>query len=98
MAGSFCHICGAHIEWAFTEGGKRMPLDIEPHPNGNVVIAEVHRDGQRTVHVLNKAEMATDRRQRRLSHHVTCGGKPRPPITALPEPPPLQDHLVLFDD
>lgn len=95
---STCRFCDAPIEWVRTESGKHMCLDPDPHPNGNVIIAAVHSDGSRTVHVLTKAEMATERRQRRLAHKVTCGGKPRPPVTPLPPEQPMQDHLVLFDD
>lgn len=31
-----CRSCGAEIRWARTSAGKRMPLDAEPNPNGNV--------------------------------------------------------------
>jgi hypothetical protein len=31
-----CRSCGAPITWAITDQGKRMPLDAEPNPAGNV--------------------------------------------------------------
>lgn len=31
-----CRSCGAPILWVVTTLGKRMPLDAEPHPDGNV--------------------------------------------------------------
>ncbi len=31
-----CRSCGADIVWAITKGGKRMPVDAEPNPAGNV--------------------------------------------------------------
>lgn len=90
-----CDRCGAPITWALTEHGRRICLDIDPHPNGNVVVASVDRYSVSTVHVLDKHEYPVDPRQRLLAHIVTCGGKPRPPVTALPPPPPFQDVLVL---
>ena len=33
----FCRSCGARIEFAVTEKGKRMPLDHQPDPNGKLV-------------------------------------------------------------
>jgi hypothetical protein len=35
---STCGSCGAQITWAVTTNGKRMPVDTEPDPNGNVVM------------------------------------------------------------
>jgi len=35
---SFCQSCGAHIVWAITEGGKKMPVDSEPDPDGNLLL------------------------------------------------------------
>lgn len=35
---STCRSCGAGITWAVTGTGKRMPVDAEPDPNGNVVL------------------------------------------------------------
>lgn len=31
-----CKSCGAEIVWAKTPAGKSMPLDADPHPDGNV--------------------------------------------------------------
>lgn len=43
MTGDRCRSCGAGIRWgAVAASGKNMPLDVEPHPDGNVRIA---RDG-----------------------------------------------------
>jgi hypothetical protein len=35
MAG--CRSCGAPIRWVVTEKGKRIPLDRDPQPDGNIV-------------------------------------------------------------
>lgn len=33
-----CRSCGAPIRWARTSTGKRMPVDAEPNPDGNVTL------------------------------------------------------------
>lgn len=33
-----CRSCGAPIGWCVTEAGKRIPLDAEPVPDGNMVV------------------------------------------------------------
>lgn len=37
---SRCRSCRRGIRWAFTANGKRMPLDADPHPDGNVVLED----------------------------------------------------------
>jgi len=37
---STCRSCGATIVWAITDSGKRMPVDAEPDPAGNLSIWE----------------------------------------------------------
>lgn len=32
-----CSSCGADIVWKITEGGKKMPIDSTPAPDGNLV-------------------------------------------------------------
>jgi hypothetical protein len=31
-----CRSCGAPVEWAVTQAGKRMPIDPEPRADGNI--------------------------------------------------------------
>ncbi|GAC1521682.1 MAG: hypothetical protein NVS3B1_06210 [Marmoricola sp.] len=33
-----CKSCGAPLLWAITEKGRQMPLDPEPHPDGNLLV------------------------------------------------------------
>jgi len=33
-----CRSCGALIVWAVTDSGKKMPVDSEPHPEGNLTV------------------------------------------------------------
>lgn len=37
---SECRSCGAPITWAITDNGKRIPLDAEPAPNGNLILVD----------------------------------------------------------
>lgn len=66
---SRCRSCQAPIRWAVTTTGKRMPIDHEPTPDGNVT---VHRDeaGQdiATVHAVG----APLEGPRWTSHFATC--------------------------
>jgi hypothetical protein len=38
-----CRSCGAVILWAVTKAGKRIPLDAEPCPDGNVFVVQTER-------------------------------------------------------
>lgn len=72
MAGSLptCRSCGASITWGLTAAGKRMPLDAEPAPTGNVFLGY---DGN--ARVLNKEALEEARLTDAplyLSHHVSC--------------------------
>lgn len=59
-SGEHCRTCGAAIEWALTEKGKRIPLNPGSHDNGNLVVGA---DG---------VARSTDERPARLSHFATC--------------------------
>jgi hypothetical protein len=65
-----CQSCAARIVWAVTERGKRMPVDAEPHPAGNITLLPLP-DGGATAHVLGKFESAGGAPRHR-SHFVTC--------------------------
>ncbi|QOR55379.1 MAG: hypothetical protein SHS37scaffold145_30 [Phage 71_18] len=74
-----CRRCPAPIRWVLTENGKRMPVDLDPSPQGNVRIS---REG--VAHVLTKDELAAVDPEADellyLSHFVTCPNRPpRPP-------------------
>jgi hypothetical protein len=36
-----CRSCGAELFYAVTAGGKRIPLDAEPHPEGNIAVTRL---------------------------------------------------------
>jgi hypothetical protein len=65
-----CQSCAARIVWTVTERGKRMPVDAEPHPAGNITLIPLP-DGGVTAHVLQKFESAGSAARYR-SHFVTC--------------------------
>lgn len=33
-----CASCGAEIEWCVAKSGKRIPVDVAPAPDGNLVV------------------------------------------------------------
>lgn len=62
---SFCKPCGAVIHWYKTTNGKNIPVDPDPHPDGNVQI-DVIRNIARVVR-----QGSVDGPVYR-SHFVTC--------------------------
>lgn len=64
-----CRSCGAPIRWgAVAKTGANMPLDAEPHAQGNVRIAA---DGF-TLEVLAQADAIVCRDDLYRSHFATC--------------------------
>lgn len=61
--------CGRPIRWLFTEGGRRLPVDPEPHPAGTVVL--VTTDGRTLARVLTGAQLPAQEAAYR-PHWVTC--------------------------
>lgn len=67
-----CRSCSARIVWATTKSGKKMPVDVAPHPEGNVFLDETSPP---RAHVLAGEDLAKARRigtELRRSHFVTC--------------------------
>lgn len=69
-----CSSCGAPITWAVTTTGKRMPVDAEPAPNGNVeltpLLSAFNREPtEATVHAQRPLGHEGPLH---LSHFVTC--------------------------
>jgi hypothetical protein len=63
-----CRSCPARIVWCVTEAGKRMPVDAEPVPNGNV---ELRDQGHQVLAVVHgQPPLGVDRLH--LSHFATC--------------------------
>ena len=67
-----CRSCGAPIVWTITERGKRMPIDPQPDPAGNLTITPDPvgiGDG-----VVPRATFTRDSGdgRRYLSHFTTC--------------------------
>jgi hypothetical protein len=70
---SNCRSCGAEVIWTSTRGGKTMPVDAEPHPDGTVALTyDPLHDGIVVAEVLGPLEaMASDDPLHR-SHFATC--------------------------
>lgn len=70
---SACRSCGAEIFWAETAGGKRMPVDADPVPDGNVIVEDRPGDGLRATVLEPGALMLDDPGlPRYVSHFATC--------------------------
>lgn len=62
-----CGSCKAPVVWVITEKGKRMPLDKEPVPNGNIIVLN-----NGIAHFLLKDEPVKPETKRYVSHFATC--------------------------
>lgn len=75
---STCRSCEAPIVWAWTANGKRVPLDPEQRPDGNLEIIGDHvdEDGRSAplVRYLKKGEDLTllGPGERFVTHFATC--------------------------
>lgn len=66
-AATKCKSCGAPIRWGITRNGKRMPLNYDETPEGNVFL--FGDDGCR---VGNKNDPTPVDATRHTSHFATC--------------------------
>jgi hypothetical protein len=71
-----CDSCEADIFFALTDRGKRMPLDPDPHPAGNVLVweASVGPHGSLRCRTLGRAEVdaQSDDVELYRTHFATC--------------------------
>lgn len=72
-----CRSCNALITWTITTSGKRMPVDPEPHPDGNVSVSGMHTDTGVVMQARVKsrppeATLFTTAQPRYRSHFATC--------------------------
>lgn len=65
-----CKSCGAKMMWAVTENGKRIPLDLDPVSNGNMILVHGPDRSVVTAHYLKKDEETTE--DRYTSHFASC--------------------------
>jgi hypothetical protein len=66
---SMCISCGAPITWAVSSAtGKKMPIDAEPHHDGNIVLT----DGTAQVVAAAARAALPAGTLRYRSHFVTC--------------------------
>lgn len=74
MGSATCRSCGAPITWAATATGKRMPVDRDPHPDGNVVLRPRERGEGLLATVIGAADRASVGRAHQLHrpHFATC--------------------------
>jgi hypothetical protein len=98
-----CRRCQARIRWAFTPAGRRMPLDADPDPEGNVYWGPTPEDPHRLARVDRDLVAAALTGQLSgdvyMPHHATCGNPPprgpRQPRPPKPTPPSPQLGLDL---
>lgn len=72
IADSHCRSCKAPIRWTLTVNGKRMPIDPDPAPDGNVWVTGI-TEGIPTIEVaLTGDAVPASVPIRYHSHFVTC--------------------------
>ena len=68
---TLCRSCGAAVRWEITAAtGRRIPLDVEPSPAGNVWL-----DDAGLAHVMSSAgqlPLGAVKSQLYVPHHATC--------------------------
>lgn len=68
-----CKSCRAPIVWATTERGRAIPVDAEPHADGNLVLVPVDRG----VYLARAYQPLFDgKAKRHRSHFATCPNAP----------------------
>lgn len=86
--------CRAVIRWVLTEGGRRMPIDRDPHPAGNIVRVDIPGVGVRA-RVLGGGQLPVEPPTKAYrSHYATCPDaelfrgprKPRSPVRYCADP------------
>jgi hypothetical protein len=75
---SRCRSCGAPIVWAETEAGRRMPVDADTDPDGNVLVVPDPVTGELVALIDSEAKPLAKRERtwpegtRHRSHFATC--------------------------
>lgn len=68
-----CERCTARIVFARVDGGRLIPVDVEPDPDGNVAI-RVDSTGRIRARVLSEDRPAPEGTERlHVPHFATCG-------------------------
>lgn len=78
---SVCRQCERDIIFAVTAGGKRMPLDPAPSPDGNVAVYRDHL-GRLNARVLVRGVEPEPYEKRAMPHFASCPGRaPERPVS-----------------
>lgn len=67
---SHCSTCERPLLWAWSEHGKRIPIDPEPTTDGNIVLRRIATGADSVAHVLGRDEETDE--ERYTSHFATC--------------------------
>lgn len=70
---SACRYCAQPVRWVVTTSGRKMPLDVDPTPTGNVVIM----NGMARVLTADQLAQRGMPTERWIPHAATCQNKPR---------------------
>lgn len=81
---STCDSCGDQIIWCRTVNNKRMPVDVEPTPDGNLLLS-----AERVPLATPVSRNGNDGKRLHKAHFATCRRPPRQRRRTSPVPPVL---------
>jgi hypothetical protein len=67
-----CRSCGAAIVWAVTTNNRRMPVDANPVPDGNLTLAYPSPGAAPIAVHADPGALLIDNPPRYVSHFATC--------------------------
>lgn len=64
-----CRSCGAPIRWTISAKGRRLPIDPEPSPDGNITLEDrgQYREPRAVAHTVKAPDVVYY-----ISHFATC--------------------------
>lgn len=67
-----CRSCNRPVYWAKTRGGKSMPVDAAPAPDGNIFLSVSKATGALSAIAIGPGTARPPGRNRYTSHFATC--------------------------
>ncbi|MGW4030773.1 hypothetical protein ACWEFL_15880 [Streptomyces sp. NPDC004838] len=76
-----CGTCGARIRWTTTEDRHLMPVDADPHPDGNQAVYADRTGRLKSRGISKERPLLEHAEARMMPHFATCKRPPQPRLT-----------------